>query len=154
MTLAHKMKTKITRSIVLTIIAFAMTQCVFAATHFSMPIERVGDQLCLTFPTNGIRWMVTITLDKVYPSQYGQRLCLSNGQQITLADRHITHEITAVIHKDRIGLDITTREDFRSFGGSVTQESYFVAVPRQNEKGQPAGGAYVAPAAGAPSAHP
>ena len=116
------------------LMALAMPYNAAAVSHLSLPLERENDQLCITFPNSGTRWMITITLDKVYPSTYGQRLCIANGNEITLADRHITHTIKAVIQEDRIGLDVTTREDLRSFGGEVTQESYFIPVPQENEK--------------------
>lgn len=133
-TLAHEMRIK--RTIATTIIALAVVQCAFAVTRLSMPVEYVDDQLCLTFPTNGARWMITIALDKVHPSEYGQRLCLSDRQQVTLSDRHITHEIRAVIQKVRLGFDVTTKEDFRCFGGTVTQETYFISVPLGDKTGQ------------------
>ena len=112
----------------------AMPYNAAAVSHLSLPLERENDQLCITFPDSGTRWMITITLDKVYPSTYGQRLCIAKDNMITLADKHITHTIRAIIEKDRIGLEVTTQEDLRSFGGEVTQESYFIPVPQENEK--------------------
>ena len=119
--------------IVSAFMALAMPYNAAAVSHLSLPLERENDQLCITFPDSGTRWMITITLDKVYPSTYGQRLCIAKDNMITLADKHITHTIRAIIEKDRTGLEVTTQEDLRSFGGEVTHESYFIPVPQENE---------------------
>ena len=133
--------------------ALAMPYNSSAVSHLSLPLERENDQLCITFPDSGTRWMITITPDKVYPSTYGQRLCITKDNVITLADKHIIHTIKAVIQEDRVGLEVTTQEDLRSFGGEVTQESYFIPVPKENEnQGQQGGPAY--PPQGVGSADP
>jgi len=98
-------------------------------------LEQTNDQLCITLPSSGIHWMIKLTLDKVYRSDYGQRLAFTNGQIITLIDRHISHEIRGVIEQHRAGLDVTTTEDMRSFGGNVTQKTYFIEIPKTNNDG-------------------
>ena len=148
-----KMNTSIKTVLISALMALAMSYNSSAVSHLSLPLERENDQLCITFPDRGTRWMITITLDKVYPSTYGQRLCITKDNVITLADKHIIHTIKAVIQEDRVGLEVTTQEDLRSFGGGITQESYFIPVPKENEnQGQQGGPAY--PPQGVGSADP
>ena len=129
-----KMNIRIMIALISALTALALPYNASAVSHLSLPLERENNQLCITFADSGTRWMITITLDKVYPSTYGQRLCIAKDNVITLADRHISHTIKAVIQENRIGLEVTTKEDLRSFGGAVTQESYFIPVPQENEK--------------------
>ena len=129
-----KMNTRIMVALISALTALALPYDAPAVTHLSFPVERENDQLCITFPESGTRWMITVTPDKVYPSTYGQRLCIATGNEITLADKHISHTIRAIIEKDRIGLEVTTQEDLRSFGGEVTQESYFIPVSPDDDK--------------------
>ena len=128
------MNTRIKVVLISALMAIAISYNSSAVSHLSLPLEQENDQLCITFPDSGTRWIITITLDKVYPSTYGQRLCIAKDNEIRLADKHINHTIRAIIEKDRIGLEVTTQEDLRSFGGDVMQESYFIPVQEDNEK--------------------
>ncbi len=110
------------------LIALATPSHLFAASHISFPIERENDQLCITFPDSGIRWLITITPDKKNVSTYGQRLCIEKDSEIQLSEKHETHTIKAVIQEDRIGLEVTSVVDLRSFGGELTSESYFISL--------------------------
>ena len=141
----NKMKNRIINQMALVISVIFLSQHAVASTNLFSSVQQTKDLLTLTLPSDGIHWMITVTLDKVYRSDYGQRLSLTNGQAITLSDRHVSHDIRAVITQNRAGLDVTTTEDMRSFGGTVTQRTFFVKAPKRNEEGQPTNPPYSSP---------
>lgn len=101
-------------------------------------VHAVAGGVSITFPQCGLRWLVIAgSRTNSYVSQYGQTLSLTNDQKITLADRHVCHEIHAIATTERSGLIVKTTEDWRSMGGSVTQSAYFVQAKRDHTQGQP-----------------
>lgn len=94
-------------------------------TNLFASIEHTGEDICFTLPSSGSRWMIAGTIDNSSIMEYGQRICLTNNESIELVDRHIYNAIKAIINSERTGLFVMTRIDYRSFGGGVTQDTWF-----------------------------
>jgi hypothetical protein len=81
--------------------------------------------ICLTMPDQGSRWLITNAVG-TFPVDYGQSLCITNNETITLSEKHLSLIITASTDPSNPGIIVSATRDNRSFGDGVAHEKVFI----------------------------
>ncbi|HEY6154718.1 MAG TPA: hypothetical protein VIW07_13340 [Candidatus Udaeobacter sp.] len=99
-----------------------------AAEHASEPfasVVRRGDVIIATLPATGLRFVITDS-PKPRVTSYGESFELRDGASLSLHEKHSSYRITCHLVPPPAGLQVESKFDARSFGGTMSEKSYFI----------------------------
>ena len=101
-----------------------------AAEHASDPfvtVVRRGDVIIATLPATGLRFVIADSPEPRVTS-YGESFELRDGASLSLHDKHAIYRITCHLVPPPAGLQVKSKFDGRSFGGTMSEKSYFITA--------------------------